>query len=144
MAAILRRTFKEGNMTELELYPTEIVAGVLSNISKKKKYLPTELRVIHSRFYKVLKRHPALLSEFHFDRRGTFPYSPVIDEAFCNLETAHVLPKTNPNLDRYEITEKLRTYYTNHIEDQVNQISEDLRDDIKSIAVELDEISSSK
>lgn len=119
------------------IVPPEIVASVLSNISNSKKYLPTELRRIHPVFYKILKDHPELLAEFHFDQRGTFPYSSVIDEAFCNLEAARVLPKVNPDLDKYEITSRLRKYYETHIEEQINP---ELLEEIKKIAHELEAI----
>ena len=97
------------------LFTTELVASVLSNLPRNKRHLSAELRKIHPALFRMKGSCPITLGDLVFDMRGTFPYCEDIDQAFSNLETAKVLPRTNPDLDRYEIGDALRRYYRRYV-----------------------------
>jgi len=78
-----------------------------------------------------------MMKDIRFEKRGTFVYSQSLDQAFSNLETAKVLPRVNPDLDKYEITHKLREYYRRRIE---KKLSDRQFIDAKRIAEKLAEI----
>ena len=122
--------------TAEKLFATEVVASVLSNLPLH-TYLPTELRKLHPIFYELRHECTELMKDIRFDKRGTFVYSQSLDQAFSNLETAKVLPRVNPDLDKYEITLQLRNYYSSRIE---NKLSARQLEDAKHIAEKLDEI----
>ena len=125
----------------VKLLPTEIVAGILSNVPKPndKRHLSTELRKIHPILFRLKNSCPNTLGEIIFDHRGTFPYSEEIDQAFSNLETAKVLPRRNPDLNDYEITSKLEDYYKRYIE---AKLSDEQLEEIRQIASQLETIAS--
>ena len=123
-------------MSEI-ICPQEVIASVLCNLPKGKKYLPTELRQIHPIFYQMRHKCSNIMEEFTFDKRGTFVYSESIDQAFSNLETSKVLPRVNPDLDRYEITKKLKNYYRDRVDKKLSPIQ---REEITKIATELAKI----
>jgi len=125
------------NSTAEKLFDTVVVASVLSNLPESKKHLPTELRKLHPIFYNLRHECTELMKDIRFDKRGTFVYSQSLDQAFSNLETAKVLPKVNPDLDKYEITDKLREYYSSRLE---NKLSKRQIEDAKRIAEKLTEI----
>jgi len=77
------------------------------------------------------------MKDIRFDKRGTFVYSQSLDQAFSNLETAKVLPRVNPDLDKYDITPKLREYYRRRLE---KKLSDRQLKDAKRIAEKLAEI----
>lgn len=120
-----------------KLFATEVVASVLGNLPTSTDRLPTELRKIHPIFYNLRHECTELMKDIRFDKRGTFVYSQSIDQAFSNLETAKVLPRVNPDLDKYEITLKLRNYYSSRLE---NKLSDRQKKDAKRIAQKLAEI----
>ena len=123
--------------TAEKLFATEVVASVLGNLPTSTDRLPTELRKIHPIFYNLRHECTELMKDIRFDKRGTFVYSQSLDQAFSNLETAKVLPKVNPDLDKYEITDKLREYYSSRLE---NKLSKRQIEDAKRIAQKLTEI----
>lgn len=121
--------------TAEKLFATEVVASVLGNLPTDR--LPTELRKIHPIFYNLRHECAELMKDIRFDKRGTFVYSQSLDQAFSNLETAKVLPRVNPDLDKYEITSKLRDYYSSRLE---KKLSDRQLKDAKRIAEKLAEI----
>ena len=121
----------------VKLFDTVVVASVLSNLPESKKHLTTELRKLHPIFYNLRHECTELMKDIRFDKRGTFVYSQSLDQAFSNLETAKVLPKVNPDLDKYEITSKLRNYYSSRLE---NKLSDGQKKDAKRIAQKLADI----
>ena len=123
--------------TAEKLFATEVVASVLGNLPMSTNRLPTELRKIHPIFYNLRHECTELMKDIRFDKRGTFVYSQSLDQAFSNLETAKVLPRVNPDLDKYEITLKLRKYYSSRLE---NKLSARQLEDAKHIAEKLAEI----
>ena len=124
-------------MQEEKLLPTEIVASILSNLPGKKKKLPTELRKIHPIFFSMRNSGIGILQDFSFDNRGTFPYSSTIDQALSNLETSRVLGRTNPDLDKYVITQGLKNYYQRYIK---NKLDSPRLEEVKKVARELSQI----
>jgi hypothetical protein len=122
-----------------KLLPTEVVASVLGNLSKDKRHLSTELRKIHPILFDMKKSCPNVLGDFMFDRRGTFPYSEEIEQAFSNLETAKVLPRVNPDLDSYEIEKALKNYYNKYV---APKLTGSQLDEVKKIAIRFDKIAS--
>ena len=121
------------------LFPTEMVASVLSNLPQGKKHLATELRKIHPILFEMKDLCPNVLGDFMFDMRGTFPYCEEIEQAFSNLETAKVLPRVNPDLDTYEINDAVKDYYNRYVQDKLTQ--EQLKE-VKEIASRFDTITS--
>ena len=119
------------------LFPTEIVASVLSNLPNGKSHIPTELRKIHPIFFMMRDKCKNIMKNIDFDKRGTFIYSHSLDQAFSNLETAKVLSRTNPNLENYEVTEALNKYYRDRIKDKLNPVQ---LEEVKLIAKELSDI----
>ena len=119
------------------LFPTEIVASVLSNLPKGKDRLPTELRRIHPIFFMMRDQCKNIMKNIDFDKRGTFVYSHSLDQAFSNLETSKVLSRTNPNLEKFEVTEALNKYYRDRIKDKLDK---EQLDEVKLIAKELSKI----
>ena len=124
------------NSTAEKLFVTEVVASVLSNLPPHTQ-LPTELRKLHPIFYNLRHECTELMKDIRFDKRGTFVYSQSLDQAFSNLETAKVLPRVNPDLDKYEIIPKLREYYSSCIE---SKLSNRQLEGAKCIAEKLAEI----
>lgn len=123
--------------TAEKLFATEVVASVLGNLPTSTDRLPTELRKIHPIFYNLRHECTELMKDIRFDKRGTFVYSQSLDQAFSNLETAKVLPRVNPDLDKYEITPELRDYYSSRLE---KKLSDRQLEDAKRIAEKLAEI----
>ncbi len=123
--------------TAEKLFATEVVASVLSNLPSHTRHLPTELRKLHPIFYNLRHECTELMKDIRFDKRGTFVCSQSLDQAFSNLETAKVLPRVNPDLDKYEITPKLREYYSGRLE---KKLSDRQLEDAKRIAQKLAEI----
>ena len=123
--------------TAEKLFATEVVASVLGNLPTSTERLPTELRKIHPIFYNLRHECTELMKDIRFDKRGTFEYSQSLDQAFSNLETAKVLPRVNPDLDKYEITLKLRDYYRSRLE---KKLSARQLKDAKRIAEKLADI----
>ena len=124
------------NSTAEKLFATEVVASVLGNLPTSTR-LPTELRKLHPIFYNLRHECTELMKDIRFDKRGTFVYSQSLDQAFSNLETAKVLPRVNPDLDKYEITSKLRKYYSSRLE---KKLSDRQLKDAKRIAEKLADI----
>ena len=108
------------NSTVEKLFDTEVVASVLGNLPTSTERLTTELRKIHPIFYNLRHECTELMKDIRFDKRGTFVYSQSLDQAFSNLETAKVLPRVNPDLDKYDITPKLREYYRRRLEKKLS------------------------
>lgn len=125
------------NSTAEKLFATEVVASVLGNLPTSTDRLPTELRKIHPIFYNLRHECTELMKDIRFDKRGTFVYSQSLDQAFSNLETAKVLPRVNPDLDKYEIIPKLKKYYSSRIE---SKLSNRQLEGAKRIAQKLAEI----
>jgi len=122
-----------------KLYVTEIVAGILSNLPQEKSQLSTELRKIHPILLNLKDSCPNTLGDIVFDLRGTFAYSEEIEQAFSNLETAMILPRRNPELNHYEITDKLRDYFKKYVE---NKLNAEQSAEIKKIASKMETIAS--
>jgi len=119
------------------LFPTEIVASVLSNLPKGKDHIPTELRKIHPVFFMMRNKCKNIMKNIDFDNRGTFVYSHSLDQAFSNLETSKVLSRTNPNLENFEVTEALNRYYRDRIKYKLDKVQ---LIEVKLIAKELSKI----
>ena len=119
------------------LFSTDVIAAVLSELPVDKKHLPTELRRLHPIFFKMSDL--TIFNSFRFDQRGTFPYSLSVDQALSNLETAGVLPRVNPKLDRYEITSNLRKYYESNVKAKLTPRQ---KTEVVKVAHELSKIAS--
>lgn len=107
-----------------ELYPTEIVAGVLVNL--KKREIPSTMKELHTAFFQMRDKCPEVLSSFKFDTRGTFPYSPTIEQAITNLATSLLLERNNPKLNVYRRTKKLENHFRQSIKPKAS--TEDLKE----------------
>ncbi len=117
-----------------KLFPTEVIASILSNLPPRKKGISTNMRNTHQVFFDMRITCKNILSDFRFDRRGTFPYSRTIDQAFSNLETSKILSRTNPDFDRFEVTKNLKQYYEKHVE---YKLSPTQLEETKKIAAKL-------
>ena len=101
------------------LYPTEVVAGVLANLSKDR--IPSTKRELHTAFFYMRENCPEVLGGFRFDTRGTFPYSPTLEQATSNLATSLLLERNNPKLNVYRVTKKLRNHFKNKVRPKASE-----------------------
>ena len=103
-----------------KLLPTEVIASILSNLPRRKKEISTDPRKTHQVFFDMRITCKNILNDFRFDRRGTFPYSRTVDQAFSNLETSKVLSRTNPDFDKFQVTSNLKQYYKKYIQHKLS------------------------
>ena len=100
----------------LRLLPTDILEGVLAHLYEDNlASIPTSKEPLHSAFYKSKMQGVKLLEDFSFDTSGTFPYSPMLEQATSNLATCLLLERNNPKLNAYLLTERLHSHFESDV-----------------------------
>lgn len=70
-------------------------------------------------FYPVLK-------SFRFSGSPAAPFSEVLDNALFNLQFGGKLKRTNPDLEKYSIDEKLNSYFESTVKPKLDPQSEEI------------------
>lgn len=98
-----------GHSMETNLLPEELLAYIFM----KNQGLTFKSMTIQKCFFN-LKKEPEFypfLKSFRFSGSPAAPFSEVLDNALFNLQLGGKLTRTNPDLEKYSIDEKLNAYY---------------------------------
>ena len=119
---------------EYGLLPEELLACIFNNINEISFNNVKFQKCIHS-----LRSNPEfyqLLKPFRFSGSPVAPFSEVLDNALFNLQLGEKLKRLNPDLTKYSVSDKFKTYFEQNVEPKLGGggFSKDL---LKRLSVEV-------